>query len=69
MLPGILADWRNPGHPLFYSSFIAFIKFEPKNGCPSILPLDYPFEYVGSEKAADWDDSLTGPPGKFIDSI
>jgi topoisomerase IV subunit A len=26
-------------------------------------------EYVGSEKAADWDESLTGPPGKFIDSI
>jgi topoisomerase IV subunit A len=24
-------------------------------------------EYVGSEKAADWDDALTGPPGKFID--
>ncbi len=25
-------------------------------------------EYVGSEKAADWDDDLTGPPGKFIDT-
>jgi topoisomerase-4 subunit A len=25
-------------------------------------------EYVGSAKAADWDDALTGPPGKFIDS-
>jgi len=25
-------------------------------------------EYVGSEKAEDWDDALTGPPGKFIDS-
>jgi topoisomerase IV subunit A len=25
-------------------------------------------EYVGSEKAADWDDDLTGPPGKFIDN-
>ncbi|MBP1624341.1 MAG: gyrA 2, partial [Acidobacteria bacterium] len=25
-------------------------------------------EYVGSDKAADWDDALTGPPGKFLDS-
>lgn len=25
-------------------------------------------EYVGSAKARDWDDSLDGPPGKFIDS-
>jgi topoisomerase-4 subunit A len=25
-------------------------------------------EYVGSEKAPDWNDSLTGPPGKFIES-
>jgi topoisomerase-4 subunit A len=25
-------------------------------------------EYVGAEKASDWDDDLTGPPGKFIDS-
>lgn len=25
-------------------------------------------DYVGAEKASDWDDSLTGPPGKFIDS-
>ncbi len=25
-------------------------------------------EYVGSKKAADWDDALTGPPGKFIES-
>jgi topoisomerase IV subunit A len=25
-------------------------------------------DYIGSEKAADWDDDLTGPPGKFIDS-
>jgi hypothetical protein len=25
-------------------------------------------EYVGSEKAADWDDELTGPPGRFIDN-
>jgi topoisomerase IV subunit A len=24
-------------------------------------------EYVGVEKAADWDDGLTGPPGKFIE--
>ena len=24
-------------------------------------------EYVGSDKAADWDDALTGPPGKFLD--
>jgi topoisomerase IV subunit A len=24
-------------------------------------------EYVGSDKAADWDEALTGPPGKFID--
>ena len=24
-------------------------------------------EYVGSVKAADWNDTLTGPPGKFID--
>ena len=23
-------------------------------------------EYIGAEKAADWDDALTGPPGKFI---
>jgi len=25
-------------------------------------------EYVGAEKAADWDDALTGPPGKFLDA-
>ena len=25
-------------------------------------------EYIGSVKAPDWDDDLTGPPGKFIDS-
>jgi topoisomerase IV subunit A len=25
-------------------------------------------EYVGADKAADWDDALTGPPGKFIDN-
>jgi topoisomerase-4 subunit A len=25
-------------------------------------------EYVGGEKADDWDDDLTGPPGKFIDA-
>jgi topoisomerase-4 subunit A len=25
-------------------------------------------EYVGAEKAADWDDARTGPPGKFIES-
>jgi topoisomerase-4 subunit A len=25
-------------------------------------------EYVGAEKASDWDDDLTGPPGKFIES-
>ena len=24
-------------------------------------------EYIGSEKAPDWDDELTGPPGKFIE--
>jgi topoisomerase IV subunit A len=24
-------------------------------------------EYIGSDKAADWDDALTGPPGKFIE--
>ncbi len=24
-------------------------------------------EYIGSEKAPDWDDALTGPPGKLID--
>jgi topoisomerase IV subunit A len=24
--------------------------------------------YVGAEKAPDWDDALTGPPGKFIES-
>jgi topoisomerase IV subunit A len=24
-------------------------------------------EYIGSDKAADWDDALTGPPGKFLD--
>jgi topoisomerase IV subunit A len=24
--------------------------------------------YIGAEKAPDWDDSLNGPPGKFIDS-
>jgi len=24
-------------------------------------------EYVGSEKAPDWDDALTGPPGRFIE--
>ena len=25
-------------------------------------------EYIGGEKAPDWDDALNGPPGKFIDS-
>jgi topoisomerase-4 subunit A len=25
-------------------------------------------EYVGAEKAPDWEDALTGPPGKFIES-
>jgi topoisomerase-4 subunit A len=25
-------------------------------------------EYVGAEKPADWNDALTGPPGKFIES-
>jgi topoisomerase-4 subunit A len=25
-------------------------------------------EYVGSSKAADWNDEITGPPGKLIDS-
>jgi topoisomerase-4 subunit A len=25
-------------------------------------------DYIGGEKAPDWDDALTGPPGKFIDS-
>jgi topoisomerase-4 subunit A len=25
-------------------------------------------EYVGSEKASDWDEALTGPPGRFIDN-
>jgi len=25
-------------------------------------------EYVGSDKAADWDDALTGPPGRFTDN-
>jgi topoisomerase IV subunit A len=25
-------------------------------------------EYVGAEKAPDWDDALTGPPGKFVES-
>ena len=25
-------------------------------------------EYVGSEKPANWDDALTGPPGKFLDN-
>jgi topoisomerase IV subunit A len=25
-------------------------------------------EYIGAEKAADWDDALTGPPGKFLDA-
>jgi topoisomerase IV subunit A len=25
-------------------------------------------EYIGSDKAPDWNDGLTGPPGKFIDS-
>ena len=24
-------------------------------------------EYIGSDKASDWDDELTGPPGKFLD--
>lgn len=24
-------------------------------------------EYIGPEKAPDWDDTLTGPPGKFLD--
>jgi topoisomerase-4 subunit A len=27
-----------------------------------------PIEFVGAEKAQDWDDTLNGPPGKFIDS-
>jgi topoisomerase-4 subunit A len=25
-------------------------------------------DYIGPEKAPDWDDALTGPPGKFIDN-
>lgn len=25
-------------------------------------------EYIGTERAADWDDALNGPPGKFIES-
>ena len=25
-------------------------------------------DYVGAEKAPDWDDALTGPPGKFIEN-
>jgi topoisomerase-4 subunit A len=25
-------------------------------------------DYIGSTQAADWDDKLTGPPGKFIES-
>jgi topoisomerase IV subunit A len=25
-------------------------------------------EYIGAEKATDWDDTLTGPPGKFIEN-
>jgi len=25
-------------------------------------------EYIGAEKATDWDDALTGPPGKFIEN-
>ena len=25
-------------------------------------------EYIGAEKASDWDDALTGPPGKFLDA-
>jgi hypothetical protein len=25
-------------------------------------------EYIGTEKAPDWKDSQTGPPGKFIES-
>jgi topoisomerase IV subunit A len=24
-------------------------------------------EYIGADKAADWDDTQTGPPGKFLD--
>ena len=24
-------------------------------------------EYIGADKAPDWDDDLTGPPGKFLD--
>ena len=27
-----------------------------------------PIEYVGAEKASDWNDDLTGPPGRFIES-
>lgn len=27
-----------------------------------------PIEYVGAEKAPDWNDDLTGPPGRFIES-
>jgi hypothetical protein len=23
-------------------------------------------DYVGAEKAEDWDDALDGPPGKFL---
>jgi topoisomerase IV subunit A len=25
-------------------------------------------EYIGAEKAADWNDDITGPPGKFIEN-
>ena len=35
---------------------------------PGIVLTANTIDYVGSTKAADWDDALTGPPGKFIDS-
>ncbi|MBP1623168.1 MAG: gyrA 2 [Acidobacteria bacterium] len=38
-----------------------------RDGKGSVLTANT-IEYVGSEKSPDWDESITGPPGRFIDN-
>lgn len=38
-----------------------------RDGKGSVLTANT-IEYVGPDKAPDWDDNLTGPPGRFIDN-
>jgi hypothetical protein len=40
---------------------------QTRDGKGSVLTANT-IEYVGAEKAPDWDDALTGPPGRFIDN-